>query len=130
MRMLGNFVEFVNDGCTELLGLDVTQERINATDKKEVTQYIKSAASKALHMRETNKVLREARQRVAKKARVAPGVGRKCKAIIIEPGHPWPEQDLTKYLPLRGRLTKDILRRMLACKVWRPAGHVLFFTIC
>jgi hypothetical protein len=63
--------EDVDDhGCTELLGLDATQECINASDKKEVTQYIDSAASKALDTQETKNVLREARQRAAKKAKV------------------------------------------------------------
>ena len=101
-------MEDVYDGCKELLGLDVTQECINPADKKEVTQYIESAASKALDIQETKPVLRETRQRVAKQARIAPAVGRNRKASIIESDHDWAEQDLTKYLPSRGCLMKDI----------------------
>ena len=101
-------VEDVYDGFTELLSLDVTQERISAADAKEVTQYIESAASTALDMRETKKVLRESRRRVGKKARVAPAVDSKREVVRIESDHDWVEQDLTKYLPLRGRLASDI----------------------
>ena len=43
------------------------------------------ATSKALAVRDTRKVLRETRHRVAKKARVAPAVGRTRKAVRIEP---------------------------------------------
>ena len=108
---LGKVVADVDDGRTELLGLDVTQECINPADKKEVTQYIESAASKALDIQETKPVLRETRQRVAKQARIAPAVGRNRKASIIESDHDWAEQDLKKYLSSRGRLTKDIFSR-------------------
>ena len=80
-------VEGVDDGCTQLLGLDVTPECMNAADKKEVTQYIESAASKALDGGETKKVLRETRPRVAKHARVVPAVGRKHNVVIIESDH-------------------------------------------
>ena len=42
----------VVDGCVELLGLDVAQACTNVADKKEVVQYIESAASKGLGMQE------------------------------------------------------------------------------
>ena len=72
-----------------------------------LTHYIESAASKALNVRATTKVLREARQRVAKQAMVAPAAGRNRKVVIIESDHAWVAQALTKYLPSRGRPTKD-----------------------
>ena len=106
--MLGKVVEDVDYGCAELLGLDVTEECVNAADKKDVAQYIESAARNALDMQETQQALQEARQLVAKKARVAPAVGRNHRAIIIKSDHAWAEQGITKHLPSRGRLTKDI----------------------
>ena len=45
---LEQVVEDVEDGCAELLGLDVTQECINVADKAEVRQYTYSTAPKAL----------------------------------------------------------------------------------
>ena len=80
-KILEMVAEDIVDGCTELLGLYVAQECVNAADKKEVTQYIESAASKAFGMGDTNNVLREARQRVVKKARFAPAIGRKRKVV-------------------------------------------------
>ena len=38
-------VEDVYNGCRELFGLDVAQACIQAADKQEVTQHIKSVAS-------------------------------------------------------------------------------------
>ena len=57
---------------------------------------------------ETEHVLWEARQRVVQKARVAPAVGGNRNSMIIESDHASAEQDLTKYLPSRSVLTKDI----------------------
>ena len=115
--------EDVGDGCTELLGLDATQECTNALDKKEVVQYIESGASKALDTQATNKVLREALHRVAKKARVAPAAGRKRKAGRSEIGHDGAEQELTKYLPFCGCVSRRTYSTDVGAQAMAPAAH-------
>ena len=90
-----------------------------------MTQYIESVASKALDMREAKKVLREARQRVANNARVAAAAGRKRKVVRIESDHDWSEQDLTQYLPSRGRITNDIFNGR-----WRASSDARWPCAC
>ena len=112
MRFIANYwkhvLKDVYDRCTELIDLDVKQECINAADKKEVTQYIDSAAFKALDMRETTKVLREARQRVAKKIGSLQRLARSARLSQSSPIMIGRINTYTKYLPSRGRLAKDV----------------------
>ena len=59
-------------------------------------------------MRGANKVLRETRQQIAKQAMGVSAAARTCKAVRIESDHAFTQEAVAKYLPKRGRLTKDV----------------------
>ena len=67
-------------------------------------------------------MLQETRQRVAKKAGVAPAVGRKRNVVRKESVHDGAQHDLTKYLTSRGRITNDS-SSVLTRKLCAPLGH-------